>query len=1085
MAERESFKTAVPSLQPMGEPASPSRVSSICGQDVCDVVVTPLRSPLSRNRTGQRLSPSACTPFGVARRSSEGCSSKDRHAHREEGGPGIHGGVMSIGRQDFSLDRTSETDSSLDATLYERSGGQTDSKVNCTVPGASERGIGQERSCSRHENPASKLPSRSRARGVGRESVAPPFHENNLKRFLSRERRESSSRATATDDTAVARNPRAPLATGLSRFFNSPVAAARAAAEAAQGHGNALLAALRVITGPTGGDSFEEENGGQEDERGKGEKGECEWPRDARGRPDMWVVDEGDLRRGASATPEESTPGRSRDVLDTKTEGAQTSSFSSPSSADEAPSQPETKVKQRIASPFSQRAPDDKQSVAGMRDPSDANKPGRRLGCNVEFQDSFKKTESSVSGESGKGSGTFSGFIETLSRGYTEAVNMVDALAIDFEAEERQVRQYSRRKSAAARRPTRAKGEDKGSTRSTHLESDGEQVSPLSRRSSVGSLPEGHNAEDHECTAGQSLVSFSSSRRPKPSFSVILSEDTDETKHLAVCSSSSSSLDRGSVSVRRDEEVRKVSKNRSFFSSVASAAGNALAEAGAMAGAIAAVAAAVVGESNSEDSSESSPRHAVRSGSRGKWESAQRNQHQLRSKKGARNTNSKEAASLSQSSFSLSEDAFGWEEGGAGQNVLEDTEGEGGGSLFLRENATPFEFALWATEDSEASLKRPLLSAPPAATSEHGEASAVVSHIDRREYVCLCRLRAVALRLLLLICQESSWCHGPSKKEHLITERDHKFFVGRPTWPRTGMECEDVGDFVDVQTEKKAEEEIENLWKEWTTGSSHSGATPEEGNRNRASRMRLMWKAAQRMLDVDGRLGRLRFDLVPRQLKELAFWKAYFYQVSLVMTRYERQAHELLRSLASSAPQRKNENDTRQGNFHRRGSSGSLLHLLTESSNSETSSSCSTPQYDTSPEGSSRVYIPPPSALHHAANASERGCTTLESGLCVGRGATNERIAEILDCSSCDPSVIATGRGDAASATRDREPSVTSPSEASSVSVAQSPSLTSSSVASSEVPPTWVKSTLQSAAGVPQVPCLGDSTHRERGTSVL
>lgn len=201
------------------------------------------------------------------------------------------------------------------------------------------------------------------------------------------------------------------------------------------------------------------------------------------------------------------------------------------------------------------------------------------------------------------------------------------------------------------------------------------------------------------------------------------------------------------------------------------------------------------------------------------------------------------------------------------------------------------------------------------------------------------------------------------------------------------------------------------------------------------------------------------------------------------MTRYERQAHELLRSLASSAPRGKIQNNTRQG------SSGSLLHLLTESSNSETSSSCSTPQYDTSPECSSRVYVPPPSALRRDGNASECGGGALEGGLCTGSredsGPSSEGIMDILDCGSGDPSLInAAALRDASPVLHDREGMGTSSAGATSVPEWQAVGDASLSVTRSDVSGTPKRASQPGTAG-PPLSCFRGSPHRESGTRVL
>ncbi|PFH32528.1 hypothetical protein BESB_018460 [Besnoitia besnoiti] len=127
---------------------------------------------------------------------------------------------------------------------------------------------------------------------------------------------------------------------------------------------------------------------------------------------------------------------------------------------------------------------------------------------------------------------------------------------------------------------------------------------------------------------------------------------------------------------------------------------------------------------------------------------------------------------------------------------------------------------------------------------------------------------------------------------------------------------------------------------------------------NRVSRKRLMWKAAHRIREVDSRLSRLHFDIVPRRLKEEDFWKLYFYQVSLVMARYERQAHPLLRSLATSvvlaSREERDEAQQQQPNVP------DARECVSSSTESDTSSVSSSPHWGvSSPPASARLFIPP------------------------------------------------------------------------------------------------------------------------------
>ncbi|CBZ51407.1 conserved hypothetical protein [Neospora caninum Liverpool] len=565
--------------------------------------------------------------------------------------------------------------------------------------------------------------------------------------------------------------------------------------------------------------------------------------------------------------------------------------------------------------------------------------------------------------------GIFGGVLRSLSRGYTGAVHIFDELTAGFKADmETDEPRSTDVLNEEPVSPGTAVGDSKIMTR------DGtgrERPRPRARRrwsqERRFSSPEKEDDEHSNFSNAlprtlRSLLSFTSS-----SWNTLSPGDGETIEAARVSASGSgsslSSSAKGPPNLLGGHlRPRQRTAGRSFFGSVAAAATNAFAEAGAVAAAAAeAVAAVAQGSTESSDSTSESERPG-RGGLRG-----------CRGKAGrGSNAITRSGSKLSAGRVSVSREPNSESDQGdvtlSGETSGTESEVD---QLILNENATPFDFVLWATREAAASLQRPLLSAPPEEAENAEEPQRAANTVQRRELLRMCRLRAVALRLLLLICVDGHWC---------LDRRQRSLHDGVDDGPRRrfppvisgdrGRRADGVAALLPGKA-LQGSEEVDRLWNQWISGTPELALKEREeedemGKQNDASpgsrvaRTGYMWKAARRMLHVDRRLRKLHSDAVPRRMGETEFWKLYFYQVSLLMNRFDRQAHKVLRSLASSMILTKGGEGGDENPPQER--VRDLLRHISGSTESDTSSPRSSYSVTTSPGFSARLFIPPTGA---------------------------------------------------------------------------------------------------------------------------
>ncbi|EPT27474.1 hypothetical protein TGPRC2_306490 [Toxoplasma gondii TgCatPRC2] len=527
-----------------------------------------------------------------------------------------------------------------------------------------------------------------------------------------------------------------------------------------------------------------------------------------------------------------------------------------------------------------------------------------------ELDKEAKRKQEQLRSSKGDNKGIFKGLLRQLTRGYTGVAHLFDGLASDFKPHTENEGSSSNDVLTEERtvQPSSAVVSDKRVTgNGTGVERFKPRVRHRLSQECRPSFPEKPDEETNLSTTLptklKSLFSFASSHWNHAS-----PGEGEATEAAGASVSGSSSFlaananHSPSMLDAYGRPPQKRTQRRSFFGSVAAAASNAFAEAGAVAAA-AAEAVAAVGQSSSDSSGDSSSEsdHSGRERSRA-----------FRGKGGGSNEITTMRSQRSAGHLSFSREP----ERESDQGEMTPT-GETSGSeseldqVILTEHATPFNFVLWATREAAASLQRPLLSGPP--EEEAGNAEELRSTenaIHRRELQRLGRLRAVALRLLLLICEDDSWCQdGTTRQSAHKGANDGARRRFPPIVQGVRGRRRSDRDTESPPTEATQDsEEVDRLWSQWINGSPETEGGEDADRKQEekrlqgrgVSRSRYMWKAANRMLSVDRRLRKLHSDTAVRRMGETEFWKLYFYQVFLLMNRFDRQAHKVLRSLSCS-----------------------------------------------------------------------------------------------------------------------------------------------------------------------------------------
>ncbi|KEP64683.1 UNVERIFIED_CONTAM: hypothetical protein HHA_306490 [Hammondia hammondi] len=583
-----------------------------------------------------------------------------------------------------------------------------------------------------------------------------------------------------------------------------------------------------------------------------------------------------------------------------------------------------------------------------------------------ELDKEAERKQEQLRSSKGDSKGIFKGLLRQLTRGYTGAAHLFDGLASDFKPHTENEGPSSNdvRTEEPTVQPRSAVVSDKRVT------GDGtgvERCRPRVRqRLSQECRPSFPQKSDEETSLSitlptklRSLLSFASSHWNHAS-----PGEGKATETAGASASGSSSLlpANANPSPRMLDAYgrppQKRTQRRSFFGSVAAAASNAFAEAGAVAAA-AAEAVAAVGQSSSGSSGDSSS-ESDHSG-RGRLRA-------FRGKGGGSNetTTLRSQRSAGRLSFSREpeRDSDQMERTPTGETSGNESELD---QLILTERATPFNFVLWATREAATSLQRPLLSGPPEEEAGNAEElRSTGSAIRRRELQRLSRLRAVALRLLLLICEDDSWCQDGTRRQsghkganNGSRRRFPPFVQGLRGRRRSDRDTESP-----PTDGTQDSEEVDRLWSQWISGSPETEGGEDPGRKQEekrlqgrgVSRSRYMWRAAHRMLSVDRRLRKLHSNTAVRRMGETEFWKRYFYQVFLLMNRFDRQAHKVLRSLSCSITL-----TTGEGGDENQPQEGAHDFLSQTSGFTESDTSSPSPSYGftSSPCTSARLIIPP------------------------------------------------------------------------------------------------------------------------------